>query len=308
MELEKLRSEPDAKGLVDLLEAELAETNRGLVAIAVELGQRVEEQTQELRIAHQELQQTNSEVMRSALELEAANRELDAFAYSVSHDLRAPLRSINGFTRMLRDSYSETLDARGRDYLDRVHVACGRMSAMIEDLLKLSHVARCEIRTEPIDLGTIARDIAGALRESDPDRTVEFAIADNLVVNGDQGLLRAALENLLSNAWKFTSKVEQGRIEVGQSEEHSSYFVRDNGAGFDMTYAQQLFAPFKRLHREADFPGTGIGLATVQRIIGRHGGRIWADAELEKGATFYFTLRTSAPAPRSRAAAARVAR
>lgn len=277
--------------MIAVLERELAETDRGVMAIAWELDRRVEQYAGQLRLAHEELEQTNSEVMRSALELEAANRELDAFAHSVSHDLRAPLRSISGFTRILQESCGARLDEQGRDYLHRIDRACARMTAMIEDMLRLSRLARSELRCGNVDLAAMAREIALGFAEAAPERRVEFVILEGLAVHGDEGLLRNALENLLGNAWKFTGKTAAARIEVGRSDDPPAFFVRDNGAGFNMARAQQLFGAFQRLHREADFPGTGVGLATVQRIIQRHGGRIWAEAAEGQGATFYFTLR-----------------
>ncbi len=228
-------------------------------------------------------------------ELEATNRELESFSYSVSHDLRAPLRSIDGFSQILLEDYSDSLDEDGADYLGRVRAASQRMGQLIDDLLTLSRTARLLMRREVLDLSELAESVASELRGRDPDRDVEFVIAEKLVVSGDARLLRVALENLLANAWKFTSRTEDARIEFGgvrrgKSSGGTVYFVSDNGAGFDMSYAGKLFGAFQRLHPPEEFEGTGIGLATVQRVIRRHGGDVWAEGEVGRGATFYFTL------------------
>ncbi|HWP34685.1 MAG TPA: ATP-binding protein, partial [Thermodesulfobacteriota bacterium] len=231
-------------------------------------------------------------------QLELANRELEAFSYSVSHDLRAPLRSIDGFSQALLEDYEERLDADGREHLRRVRAASQRMAQLIDDLLGLARVARSELRREAVDLSALARDIVAELRGREPERPVVVEIADGLVTRGDPRLLRLALENLLGNAWKFTRGRTPARIAVGveQGEGEPAYFVRDNGAGFDMAYAGKLFGPFQRLHAAAEFEGNGIGLATVQRIVHRHGGRVWATGAVGQGATFYFTLRGEAEA------------
>jgi light-regulated signal transduction histidine kinase (bacteriophytochrome) len=225
-------------------------------------------------------------------QLEAANRELESFSYSVSHDLRAPLRSIDGFSQALLEDYEDRLDEDGKDFLRRVRAASRRMVQLIDDLLNLARVARAEVRREPVDMSALARSIAEELRQSEPERQVEFAIADGVVLNGDAPLLRIVLEDLLGNAWKFTSRRARAQIEFGtaQRDEKPVYFVRDDGAGFDPSRAARLFGPFQRLHGSAEFPGTGIGLATVQRIIRRHGGEISAESAVDQGATFYFTL------------------
>jgi len=229
---------------------------------------------------------------RYAAQLESANAELEAFAYSVSHDLRAPLRSLDGFSQALLEDYADRLDAQGTDYLRRVRSGSQRMAQLIDDLLNLSRVTRAQMRVGSVDLSALAEGIATELQKSDPSRRVEFAIAPALLAQADPGLLGVVLENLLGNAWKFTGKRLGARIEVGVTPHNGrpTYFVRDNGAGFDMTYADKLFGAFQRLHRSGEFEGTGIGLATVQRIIHRHGGRIWAEAAPDQGATFYFTL------------------
>ncbi|HEX3953041.1 MAG TPA: response regulator [Stellaceae bacterium] len=231
---------------------------------------------------------------RAALveELQRKNRELEAFSYSVSHDLRAPLRSIDGFSQALLEDYGDTLEAPAQDYLRRVRTAAQRMGELIDDLLQLSQVGRVPLRRQPVDLSATAQTVIGALQRAEPDRRVDICIADGLVADGDPGLLKALFENLLGNAWKFSAKAEAPRIEFGAATQADSivYSIRDNGAGFDMEFADRLFAPFQRLHTSAEFPGTGIGLATVYRIIDRHGGRIWAEAAIGEGAAFFWTL------------------
>jgi PAS domain S-box-containing protein len=224
-------------------------------------------------------------------QLEAANRELEAFSYSVSHDLRAPLRSIGGFSQILVKKYADRLDATGKDYLERVSRASQRMGELIDDLLKLSRVARGELRREEVDLSAIARSVADDLQDEERGRKVQFRLAEGVRAQGDAKLLRIVLENLLGNAWKFTRKVPEAIIEFGMTEQDGAktVFVRDNGAGFNMDYAHKLFGAFQRLHGANEFEGTGIGLATVQRIIHRHGGRVWGEGAPGEGATFYFT-------------------
>jgi len=225
-------------------------------------------------------------------ELEQVNRELEAFSASVSHDLRAPLRSISGFGTMLKDEYGDRLDETGRKYLDYVTGGARRMSELIEDLIKLAHVGRMQLTRKPLSLTELAEKVAATLRAADPGRACRIEIAAGLTARGDARLLAIVLDNLLGNAWKFTAKRPDAHITVGSeaADGVQAFFVRDNGAGFNPEHAARLFQPFQRLHAEQDFPGTGIGLATVQRIIARHGGRIWARAEEGKGATFYFTL------------------
>lgn len=263
---------------------------------------------------HAQIQRYASEleqrVRDRTAQLQAANKELEAFAYAVSHDLRAPLRVLDGFSAALLAGYTDKLDEQGRHYLDRIQVAAQRMGQLINDLLNLSRITRAEFTRQPVDLAALAREIAAELRQRDPGRQAEFVVADRLEANGDARLLRSALQNLMENAWKFTGSQPQARIEVGQIAEagmqpsnlvalqqpevanpqSSVFFVRDNGVGFDMAYADRLFAPFQRLHSAQTFPGTGIGLVTVQRIITRHGGHVWAEAEVDQGATFYFAI------------------
>lgn len=233
--------------------------------------------------------------------LEGANKELEAFSYSVSHDLRAPLRTIDGFSRILLEDYERSLDAEGRDYLGRVRNASRHMGHLIDDLLNLSRVSRGPLSQEKVNLSFLVAGIARELHGTDPDREVEFTIEQGVTGWGDDGLLLVVLKNLLGNAWKFTRKESVARIEFGVRKgpyDYSSnpvYYVRDNGAGFDMTYAGKLFGAFQRLHGAQEFEGTGIGLATVQRIVHRHGGRVWAEGEVGVGAAFYFTLAGDPP-------------
>ena len=227
-----------------------------------------------------------------AIELEQANKELEAFSYSVSHDLRAPLRSINGFSKALLDEYGEKLDERACHYLDRIRAGTQRMSALINDLLNLSRMTRTPLRKESISLTELARGVVAELHTREPSRNVAIEIADGLSARGDKRLITIALVNLLGNAWKYTAKRPETQIAFGRENKGNEavFYVRDNGAGFDMAYAGKLFAPFQRLHLDSEFEGTGIGLATVQRIISRHGGRIWTEAAVDEGATFFFTL------------------
>jgi two-component system, sensor histidine kinase and response regulator len=240
----------------------------------------------------EDIVRTNRELNASQEALAAANKELEAFSYSVSHDLQAPLRSIDGFSKALAEDCADRLNDSGVDYIKRIHGAVERMTQLIDDLLGLARVSRGELRRSKVELGELIRGCAEELDRRDPSRTVEWSIADGLAANGDPRLLKIVLENLLGNARKFTGARARARIEVGSTQRGTErvYFVRDNGAGFDMRYADKLFAPFQRLHSAAEFEGTGVGLATVQRIVHRHGGRIWAESELDKGATFSFTL------------------
>ena len=238
------------------------------------------------------LKQSEEALKQANDELSAVNKELESFSYSVSHDLRSPLRGIDGFSQALLEDYSDKLDERGKDYLQRVRSATQRMGVLIDDLLSLSRVTRSEMRRETVDLSVMARSIAEELQETQAERQVTFVITPGLTTSGDAQLLRLLLENLLNNAWKFTGYHPQARIEFGatQTDGKETYFVRDDGAGFNMTYADKLFGVFQRLHSQDEFAGNGVGLATVQRIAHRHGGQVWAEGKVEKGATFYFTL------------------
>ena len=229
-------------------------------------------------------------------ELEATSRELASFTYTVSHDLRAPLRAMDGFSQAVLEDHADKLDAQGRADLARINAACKRMGEMIEGLLQLSRVARAELHRGPVDLSALARNVIAELQRTAPDRRVETIVGEGYTVDGDVRLLRIAVQSLVGNAWKFTQRAEHPRIEVGSDAGQGAFFVRDNGAGFDMKHAEKLFRPFQRLHAATEFPGTGIGLATAERIVARHGGRLWAHAEPGAGATFYVALPVRAPA------------
>jgi len=234
-----------------------------------------------------------AELDRRNAELEVLNKELEAFSYSVAHDLRSPLITIDGFTQVLLENTTEKLDEPNRKHLERISTAVRRAHRLINDLLGLSKIVRAPIHIATVDLSRAAHEILRTLLHSAPTRVAEFSVAEGVIVQGDPGLLRIVLENLLSNAWKFTNRQERTHIEFGSGVDRTGrtiYFVRDNGAGFDPRYAARLFSPFQRLHSETQFPGTGVGLATVQRIIHRHGGEIWAESAVDCGAAFYFSL------------------
>jgi PAS domain S-box-containing protein len=262
------------------------ETDEGLLVSSV-----IRDITERKR-TQDEIRRLNQEMVLRNIELVSANKELESFSYSVSHDLRSPLRAINGFSLALLEDYSGSLDEAGKSHLKRIREASNRMDQLINDLLSLAKTTRSEMIPEPVDMSALALDILSYLKSSEPDRQVILTVAPNLLVDGDRVLLRSALENLLGNAWKFTSKQPEAHIEFGvhRTGDEEVYFVRDNGAGFDIRYADKLFEIFERLHDRNDFPGTGVGLAIVQRVFQRHGGRIWAEGVVGQGATFYFVL------------------
>ena len=285
-----------AVGAVDyLIKPIVPEFVRSKVAVFVELAKKNAElvrQAARLRASEQEareLAEARAELVR---DLEHKNRELESFSYAVSHDLRAPLRRIDGFAQALADHLKDGLDATGAKYLANVREAAQHMSQLIDDVLHLSRVTRSELRQQEVDMSGLAEFCLGRLREASPDRVVTARVRPGVTAVGDGRLLRIALENLLSNAWKFTGKRDDAVVEFGTAQVagETVYFVRDNGVGFDMAYAGKLFGPFQRLHLPTEFPGSGIGLATVQRVIHRHGGRVWTEARPDHGATFSFTL------------------
>jgi hypothetical protein len=251
-----------------------------------------------VRLLRQENELLNQRLELRTQELESANRELEAFSYSVSHDLRAPLRAIEGFTQSLIEDFESGDKENLHEYGRRIKRGVNRMTSMIDDLLRMATAVRVEVKRTGVDLGRIAHEIIAKFQAQSPERKVELVVADDVTAFGDPGLLQLVMENLLANAWKYTGRSELARIEVGvrRLAGESEFFVRDNGVGFDMANAGKLFVPFQRLHSASEFEGTGIGLATVQRIIQRHGGRIRAEAESGKGATFTFTLPDPAPA------------
>ncbi|MHB1300356.1 MAG: sensor histidine kinase [Burkholderiales bacterium] len=269
----------------------LRQDEYGLLGRAIEFAdRRLHESDAQIRMHRDHLEEM---VKQRTQALEAANRELEAFSYSVSHDLRAPLRAIDGFSLALVEDYGDKLDDAAKGYLQRVRGGAQKMGGLIDDMLQLSRVTRAELHYAVVDLSAMAEQIVLGLGTQDPRREVQVSIAPGLVVSGDAGLLGIMLQNLLGNAWKFTKGKREARIEFDSRMEHGEriFFIRDNGAGFDMRYVSKLFGAFQRLHTEDEFPGTGIGLATVQRIINRHGGRVWAEGEVGVGACFYFVLK-----------------
>lgn len=298
--------------LVTNLEEQVAERTLKIEMTNQELSLEIDERKKAEEQIHKLNAELEKRVADRTIQLQAANQELEAFSYSVSHDLRAPLRAMEGFSAALLSKYKDELDEQGQHYLDRIQNSSQRMGHLINDLLNLSRITRSELAHQPVDISDIAREIAAELQMDDPQRQAEFVVAESLIVQGDARLLRIALQNLIGNAWKFSGTRQKARIEVGQTTiadcglqnidlpeslkskipnlESKVYFVRDNGTGFDMAYADKLFGPFQRLHAMHEFPGTGIGLAIVQRVITRHGGRVWPDAQVDQGATFYFTF------------------
>ena len=287
---ELTHSAGDREIVVESLMTAVTEPDGRITVLEANRDMTVEKQAQvEIQRLNEDLEQR---VQDRTAQLKASNAELEAFAYAVSHDLRAPLRGIDGWSLALLEDYGSRLDQTARQYLDRVRSESQRMGSLIDDLLNLSRLTRVELQRESLDLSALARSIAERLHEAHPNRRMEFEIQEGLVADADGRLMDVVLTNLLSNAAKFTGPRERASIEFGRSNGHQelAYFVRDNGVGFDMAYADMLFGAFQRLHKYGEFPGTGIGLATAQRVVRRHGGRIWADAKPNEGATFYFTL------------------
>ena len=295
------------------------EARAGLEAANAALVKEVAERERVEDALHQLSAELEQRVLERTTQLDAANMELEAFSYSVSHDLRAPLRHTVGFSNILREDYSEKLDDQGRHYLDRIQAGCARMGQLINDLLALSRVSCQPLRRERVDLSALARSVAAELQAAKPERTADLVFADGIIAQGDVALLRVVMENLFGNAWKYSAKRPHARIEFGIGAGESGgavetssaplppsspaiFFVRDNGAGFDPAFSDKLFAPFQRLHSATEFEGTGIGLAIVARIIRRHAGQVWAEGAVEQGATFYFTLGDSALASSERPA------
>jgi len=252
----------------------------------------IRQYTREIRASERRVIKLNEDLSKRNSELAASNKELESFIYSLSHDLRAPLRAVSSFATFLKKDYAGILDERGKDYLSRIDHGTARMNLLIEDLLSLSRISKQELKRSMVDLSNIASSVVADLRTYNPSRNAQISIADDLKVSADPVLMKIALSNLLGNAWKFTSKQENAQITFG-SEEHEDktvLYIKDNGVGFDLKHAKKMFEPFHRLHSADDFEGTGIGLAVVDRIIRRHGGKVWAEGEVGKGATIYFTL------------------
>jgi light-regulated signal transduction histidine kinase (bacteriophytochrome) len=267
---DRLRAEAAVKASISILE-ELSVAQAEIGALNAELEVRVDQRTAELMVA---------------------NKNLEAFAYSVAHDLRSPLRALSGYSEALTEDYGDLLDDTGRWYADRIQAATERMGTLIDDLLLLAQVSRTDMNIEPVDLSAEVTALSAELHAREPGRVVRFAIQDGVRVTADRSLIRTVVANLVENAWKFTAKSEDATIEFGATAADARVccYVRDNGAGFDPAFIAKLFQPFQRLHAVSDFPGTGIGLASVQRIVERHGGRVWAEGAVDRGATFYFTL------------------
>jgi signal transduction histidine kinase len=275
-----------------LRQKKLLDLNAQLDATNISLNQKIVEHQRAREDFHKLNDELEQRVKDRTAQLTNANHELEAFSYSVSHDLRTPIRSIDGFSRILEDEYGDCLGSEGKDYLRRVREATRRMGQLIDDLLSLSHVTRREMTRQNVNLSLMARKIADDLIKLEMERSVEIIIAPDMNVLADEALMQIVMENLIRNAWKFTRKETHARIELGtiNQDGQTVYFIRDNGVGFDMAYASKLFGAFQRLHSMQDFEGTGVGLATVHRIIRRHGGKIWAEGKINQGSTFYFTL------------------
>jgi len=287
MSITAVRSRPDSpQDIIRLLQLELAETNREVMALTLELERRVEERTAALKLAQEELELKN-------VRLEAANKELEAFSYSVSHDLRAPLRHLHGWTTALREEYQSVLDQQGLDYLAHIAKSVDQMGALIDALLSFARTAQQPLKRSEVSFDELVRDVIAELGPEQAGRRIEWNIRPLPTVQGDLGLLRQVWVNLIGNAVKYTRDRDPARIEIGtvdDSEGEHVFFVKDNGAGFDMKHAEHLFDLFQRLHLREEFEGTGLGLANVRRIVNRHFGRTWAYGEVGKGATFYFSL------------------
>ncbi len=271
---------------IRMLQRELAETNREVMALTVELEQRVEERTAALKAAQQELQGKNAR-------LEAANKELEAFSSSVSHDLRAPLRHLHGYARALGEDYQSSLDEQGREYLENITKSAEQMSVLIDDLLSFARTSQHPLKRQELDFNRIVREIIADLQPEQQKREIDWVLRPMPSVWGDAGLLRQVWVNLIANALKYTRHHEQARIEIGCLDDSGSqfvFFVKDDGAGFDMSQSEKLFGLFQRLHNRDEFEGTGLGLANVRRIVERHSGRTWAEGQVDKGATFFFSL------------------
>jgi len=297
---EKARLEDAQRALLNILDdfdvekAKVEQANLMLQSKSAELNVANEELQRARDTLEVRVEQRTAELQQRTSELEAANRELESFSYSVSHDLRAPLRSMDGFSLALVEDYGDKLDDQAKEYLSYIRSSSQLMGRLIDDILNLSRITRAEIHLDRVDFSALAEEVAEELRRAQPERRVEFVIAPHLEALADRNLLRLVLQNLLGNAFKFTGSRPAARIEFGVTAgDEPAYFVRDNGVGFDMAYANKLFKPFQRLHSDEEFSGTGVGLASVQRIIGRLGGRVWAEGHPGEGAVFYFTLHRS---------------
>jgi PAS domain S-box-containing protein len=279
--------------MVDVTERNAAQ--RKVVALVDDLSavnRRLEDANEELAATNDELEVANEDLIAANRDLEVANRDLEAFNATVSHDLRNPLAIISGYCQLLQDLYRSSIPPQCLEFIDMIHAQTGRMNTLISTLLNFARVGRVELRQEPVELSAMAKDILHNHALQEPGRPVLISVSEGIVVQGDPSLLQIVLENLLGNAWKYTGKTEAPAIQFGATVKDGRHecFVRDNGAGFDMSQVDRLFNPFQRLHEKQDFEGNGIGLATVQRIVQRHGGRLWAEGEVGTGATFYFTL------------------
>jgi light-regulated signal transduction histidine kinase (bacteriophytochrome) len=303
---EKAQLRATQKAILNILDdsaeerARLADTQRAVLNILDDIEiekKKVEQVNVNLRNEIAERARAEQELRHAKASAEDANKELEAFNYSVSHDLRAPLRSIDGFSQALLEDYADRLDAEGSRYLNHVRTSAQQMGELIDGLLSLSRVTRAELQREPVNLSEVARSVLVKLQNAQPGRDVEVFVQPDLTAQADSRLLDVVLTNLLGNAWKFTGRCAPARIEFAAQDDMQPrvFFVRDNGAGFDPAYSAKLFGVFQRLHTMKEFEGTGIGLATVQRIIRRHGGRVWAEGEVDRGATFYFTLAGDRP-------------